>query len=196
MSDCFKQPKILGIIGSPRKNGNTDRLVDAVLGGAKAQNALIDKIYLSDLQFSSCTACEACKTAGQCTLDDDYSKIVSKMAESDIWVLGTPVYFWGPTGWFKSFVDRWYGARHEFDFSTKKAVIVIPFEDTNIKTGRHTEGMLKDALDYMKVEIIATLMAPGLLYKDDTEKDGFFLLEAEKIGRAIFSGCECHTQSN
>ena len=62
MSDRIHQPRILGIIGSPRKQGNTDRLVEAVLEGAKSRGALTDKMYLSDLQFSSCTACEACVT--------------------------------------------------------------------------------------------------------------------------------------
>ena len=57
MSDTMR---ILGIVGSPRKNGNTDILVEKVLTGAKNYNLEIEKIYLSDFLFKGCIGCNSC----------------------------------------------------------------------------------------------------------------------------------------
>jgi multimeric flavodoxin WrbA len=191
MTENLNKLKLLAIMGSPRKNGNTDRLVDEVLKGSESQNVIYDKVYLSDLNFDPCRACDACKKNKHCVVNDDYSKIFDLMKTSNIWILGTPVYFWGPTGWFKAFVDRWYGSHYEVDFSSKKAVIVIPFESSDIKTVRHTIGMIEDSLNYMKVEIISTLVAPGLKDKNDIMKNDHYLKQANKIGKDIINTYNC-----
>ncbi|MBC7098359.1 flavodoxin family protein [Candidatus Bipolaricaulota bacterium] len=48
---------VLGIVGSPRKRGNTDVLVSQVLAGARAHGAGTEKLYLDDVSIRPCKAC-------------------------------------------------------------------------------------------------------------------------------------------
>ncbi|UCD64003.1 MAG: flavodoxin family protein [Candidatus Zixiibacteriota bacterium] len=181
-SDSSEKLRVLGVVGSPRKGGNTDILVDAVLAGAERAGAESSKIYLGKLNLKPCRACEGCKKAGRCVNDDDMQLVLSQMDQSTIWVLGTPVYFWGPTGWFKAFVDRWYGAREHINFAEKKAILAVPFEDTKTATARHTVGMIKDALDYMKTPLLASIVVPGVLNKGDVNSHEETLAAASRAG--------------
>ena len=61
---------ILGIVGSPRKGGNTDTLVDTVLAGAAECGAVSEKIILQELSIAPCRACNYCKKHGKCIQDD------------------------------------------------------------------------------------------------------------------------------
>jgi multimeric flavodoxin WrbA len=58
--------KAIGIVGSPRKQSNTDLLVEAVLAGIAAEGAETEKIYLTDLTIRPCEACGACRDCGVC----------------------------------------------------------------------------------------------------------------------------------
>ncbi|UCE24149.1 MAG: flavodoxin family protein [Candidatus Zixiibacteriota bacterium] len=175
--------RVLGIVGSPRKRGNTDILVDEVLAGAREEGADFEKIYLSKLSIAPCRACEGCKKAGKCVNDDDMQLVAEKMNQSAIWVLGTPVYFWGPSGWFKAFMDRWYGVRKQVNFEDRSVIVVVPLEDTNAATARHTVGMIKDALDYLKSKILTSLVVPGVLNRGDVNSHEQKLAQARQAGR-------------
>ncbi len=177
-----KKIRVLGVVGSPRVGGNTDHMVDEVLKGAADAGAAHKKIYLSKLSIAPCRACEGCKTQGRCIVDDDMQAVLDDLKEHDIWVLGTPVYFWGPTAWFKAMLDRFYGARDHIDFSRKSAIVVVPMEDTNIATARHTVGMIADSLAYLKTKLLASIVAPGVLNKGEVGSHQDILAEARRAG--------------
>ena len=54
--------KVTGFVGSPRKNGNTDCLVQKMLEGASTKGAETQIVYLNDLNIKECQACMKCKT--------------------------------------------------------------------------------------------------------------------------------------
>lgn len=118
--------KVLGIIGSPRKNGNTDILVNSVLQGVKEKGFEVEKIYLSDLNFKGCIACEGCRKTCKCVLKDDLEDVYVKLEESDGIVLGSPTYFYNVTWLTKKFLDRLY-AYEVFD-ETDRSVWLSPNE--------------------------------------------------------------------
>lgn len=60
------QKRMLGIVGSPRRGGNTETLVDEVLRGAEESGVLTEKIILSEQRIAPCRACQACWTSGKC----------------------------------------------------------------------------------------------------------------------------------
>jgi hypothetical protein len=62
--------KVLGVVGSPRKGGNTDILVERVLSGAQKEGNTTNKIFLNDLNIKPCQACMSCKKTGRCAIDD------------------------------------------------------------------------------------------------------------------------------
>lgn len=181
-ADNDTRGRVLGVVGSPRVGGNTDRMVDEVLKGAAGEGAEYKKIYLSKLTIAPCRACEGCKTRGRCIVEDDMQAVLDDLKAYDIWVLGTPVYFWGPTAWFKAMLDRFYGAGKVIDFSKKAAIVVVPMEDTNLATARHTVGMIADSLAYLKTELLASIVAPGVLNKGEIDSHQEILAEARRAG--------------
>ena len=96
---------MLGIVGSPRQGGNTDILVDEILSGAREAGAQVEKIMLGELAIAPCQACYACRKGGGCVQRDDMEDLLAKMKSSSVWVLGTPVYWWGPSAQLKAFVE-------------------------------------------------------------------------------------------
>lgn len=119
--------KVLGIVGSPRKGGNTDILVEKVLSGAKEKGNTTNKIFLNDLNIKPCQACMSCKKTGKCAIDDDMQKVYAQILKSDCLVLGTPIYWLGATAQMKTFIDRWY-ALLDANYNTKlkgKSAIII-----------------------------------------------------------------------
>jgi len=100
--------KVLGIVGSNRKHGNTDILVKKVLEGVKSCNIDTELIYLSDYNFKSCIGCEGCSKTYKCVIKDDMSKIYELIDAADGIVVGSPTYFYNVNGLTKSFLDRLY----------------------------------------------------------------------------------------
>ena len=92
----------LYISGSPRRDGNTDFLLNITCektGG--------EFIRLSDHHIEPCTACWACRKSKQCTVDDDMTDIlIPRLLASDAIVLGTPVFFNNVSAQLKAFIDR------------------------------------------------------------------------------------------
>jgi multimeric flavodoxin WrbA len=178
--------RVLGIVGSPRRGGNTDILVDEVLAGAEEAGAETEKVILSKLDIGPCRACDACAKAGKCVQQDDIHALLEQMEQSDVWVFGTPVYYWGPTAQFKAFIDRWYSTEHQatklVEFKGKRVVLAVPLEGTE-HDARHAVGMIEDALAYKRSELFATIIAPGAGKKGAVRKHADVLATARRAGR-------------
>jgi multimeric flavodoxin WrbA len=98
--------KVLGIYGSPRKNGNSDLLLDKVLEGAGAAGAKIRKIYVRDLKISGCRECGGCDKTGECVVQDEMKNIYPFLWDSQIIFLSSPIFFYGLPAQAKMLVDR------------------------------------------------------------------------------------------
>jgi multimeric flavodoxin WrbA len=174
----------LGVVGSPRRGGNTEILVDEVLRGAQAAGAAVEKVVLSRLRIGPCRGCDHCRRTGVCVQEDDMPGLLKQMERSHVWVLGTPVYWWGPTAQFKAFLDRWYGAEGRMrTWVGRRAVLVVPLGDTDPRTARHTTGMLEDSLDWARVELFSTVLAPGVNDRGEVRQVPELLAAAYQAGR-------------
>jgi multimeric flavodoxin WrbA len=98
--------RVCGIVGSPKKSGNTDLLVSQVLEGAKSSGALVEKIHLNDLRIGPCQSCGVDPAPKFCLFDDDMRVIYSALKSSDGIVLGSPVYFDTVSAQTKLMIDR------------------------------------------------------------------------------------------
>jgi len=98
--------KVLGILGSPRKGGNTELLLEEALKGAEAEGAEIERLRLTDYSIIPCKECLACYKDGNCIILDDMAKIYPKLLEADIIILASPIFFYGVTAWAKALIDR------------------------------------------------------------------------------------------
>lgn len=100
--------KVLGIVSSPRKGGNTETLVSEVLASSQEAGAQTELLLLRDKSIRPCDGCRSCHKTGACHIRDDMAEIYPKMEAADAIVLGTPVYFWTVSGQCKVFIDRTY----------------------------------------------------------------------------------------
>ena len=176
--------KILAIIGSPRKGGNTDTIVNEIFSGAKEFSAETEKIMLNELSIGFCQACDSCSENGICQLNDDMTLVNEKISESDVLVLGTPVYYWGPTGQFKTFTDRLLATSRQGILKNKKVIFVIPLGGSE-SIARHTIGMLTDSFNYLNTNIFGKIISPQTMEVDDLQQKKEVLLKAREFGREV-----------
>ena len=101
-----RSTKVLGIFGSPRKGGNTERLLEETLKGAEKEGADVERLHIVRFHITPCTECLQCLEKGECVIQDDMQKIYPKLLESDIIILASPIFFYGITAWAKALVDR------------------------------------------------------------------------------------------
>ncbi|MEM2111931.1 MAG: flavodoxin family protein [Candidatus Bathyarchaeia archaeon] len=97
---------VLGIVGSPRIMGNTERLVDEALKAAREEGAHVELIRLANKDIKPCDACLSCRRTGECRIKDDFQPIFEKMIEADGIILSSPVYFGSATPQIKALIDR------------------------------------------------------------------------------------------
>lgn len=98
--------KLLGIVGSPRKSGNTEIIMKEVLKAGEREGAETELIHLIDFNLKPCDGCQTCFKTKKCAIKDGVEKIFGKMAEADGIIIGSPVYFQNITAQTKTFIDR------------------------------------------------------------------------------------------
>lgn len=100
--------KIVGLVGSPQKNGNIDTLLQKAMEGAKAQGAETALFYLNELNLHGCQGCYGCKKAGKCVVQDDMTQIYSAINGADAVIIGSPIYFGRFTAQLALAMDRFF----------------------------------------------------------------------------------------
>jgi len=99
--------KILGLIGSYRKLGNTEVLVKEALMEAQNLGAEVSVLRLTDLRIDPCKGCMACAfKQEECHIPDGWCTFRDRLMESDAVILGAPTYLLGPAGIVKMITDR------------------------------------------------------------------------------------------
>ena len=106
--------KVIGLVCSPRKNGNTETLVREALREARKNGAETEIIRTTDMRILPCDGCAHCHKEGKCRIDDDMQELYNKMLDADGIVLGSPVYFWSVSGHAKILMDRTYALRYPY----------------------------------------------------------------------------------
>lgn len=101
--------KALYISGSPRENSNTDPLLRNISSVIDGEGEFIK---LSDHDIQHCKSCWVCRDQDGCVIDDDMINIIiPKLLQSDVLVLGSPVYFNNVSSYLKMFMDRTWSIR-------------------------------------------------------------------------------------
>jgi len=180
--------KILGVVGSPRLQGNTHILVERILEGAEAGGVTTETLFLDDLSIRECIGCHACWQGTECTRRDDMNRVYPKIGESDVIVFGTPVYWYGPTALMKGFIDRFVYfncPEHCEDIRGTLAVVACPFEEESREAAALLEAFFEKCFVYLGMECAGTILAPGVTLKGEVRKCEATLAEAYDIGKAV-----------
>ena len=104
--------KILGLSFSPRERGNTELLMNEVLGAARQSGAETELYRTVEKNIQPCDACGSCFNTGECPIEDDMQELYVKMLEADGILFGTPVYFYNITAQGKCVIDRTIALNH------------------------------------------------------------------------------------
>ncbi|NDV26635.1 flavodoxin family protein [Desulfovibrio sp. JC010] len=163
---------ILGIEGSPRKKGNSHKMMETILAGASGQGCATTGVHLRDLKYDPCVGCEICRKEKACKrFEDDMTDLYPQVEEAKGLVLISPVHNYNVTSWMKAFIDRMY-CYYNFEDTRprawssrlsgqgRKAVIgAIAEQEEKINMGFTIEAMRMplEALGYEIVEELPVL---------------------------------------
>lgn len=103
--------KILGIAGSPVKEGNVEVFLDKMMGAvSKKPGVQVEVLNLSKVDIQDCTHCNFCirkqKPDRYCALNDDGQGVFEKLEAADIIVFASPVYFLRTSARMAALIDR------------------------------------------------------------------------------------------
>lgn len=164
--------KILGVAGSPRRGGNTDRLLAEVLKGAQSRGAEVKTIILNDLDIAPCQHCNACFEAGQCQFDDDMQLVYQELMTADRIVLASPIHFSSVTAQTKVMIDRCQAL-----WARKHKLNLPPLGDRRDRKGLFVSVGGRE---------LTNLFEPALA----TVKAFFNSLDIGYVGEIVFSGID------
>jgi multimeric flavodoxin WrbA len=180
--------KILGLVISQRRLGNSELLVKEIMSNVPGDNQL-DLIRLTDFNIRPCIACYRClEPDTQCPQDDDFNFIMDKIKDADALVIGVPVYILGPHGYYKMLNDRLVGS---FNYTARTAgkpcIIVIPYGTIGWQGYSRAAATILPRLLQMKVldcwEVHATLPAESFLNPEN-------ITYAQKLGQTLFTAAD------
>ena len=117
--------RVLGIVGSPRKGGNTEILVEEALASAREAGAETEIFLVADKTINGCDGCHSCFETGACKIRDDMQPLYEKMEAADAIIFGTPVYFHNYTAQAKAIIDRTFCYLREHNLKGKVAAPVL-----------------------------------------------------------------------
>jgi multimeric flavodoxin WrbA len=131
--------KVLAVLGSARKGGNTDTLLQALLEPLSETSDTEVVIYaLHELDIKPCRGCDTCRKMkdGFCVIKDDMQRLYPEFIAADLVVMASPIYWWSVSAQIKLFIDRLYGLDPETNtgfFRGKKVAVILTYygEDPN-----------------------------------------------------------------
>ena len=143
--------KILILCSSPRRNGNTNTVVQWCIEGASAAGAEVECIDVAHLSYKNngCIACYGCQKSDkyECVVQDDATPILKRIPDFDMLVFATPIYYCGPSAQLKLFMDRMF-CLVKINPETGEASNVSP--DQSLAVIATAGGELKDGLDLLE----------------------------------------------
>jgi len=160
----------LGISGTPLRNGNTDKLVKAVMGQFPGTGKFI---ALRNRELNYCRGCDRCQKTKRCVIKDGMQTLEKELLKADVIVLGTPAYFNNVSAHMKNFMDRTNCLYQTRALSGKKMVAVA--------IGEANRDSIQKALDalgaFSRIHSLHLLGEIGVLRKghQDLLEDGLVL---------------------
>lgn len=185
-----EKKKVLVLLGSPRRKGNSAVLAERIAAGAESAGATVETVFLHDLKISPCKSCYACQSPESkgCAVKDDMQPIYGKMLQAQAWVIASPVYWFTMSAQTKLWMDRGFAlaAYAKNPFSGKKIAIAMSYGDEDPFASGCVNALrtFQDAYRYAGARIV------GMVYGSAMESGAISanksLLEAaEDLGKKL-----------
>jgi multimeric flavodoxin WrbA len=200
--------KVLGIMGSPRRQSNTEILLDKALEGASEAGAQVEKVLVSNLKISPCLEIYACLKDGNCAIKDDMQALYEKLLEADHLIFASPIFFYGITSQAKAIIDRCQA------LWVRKHMLSMGKEDRRVRRGvlisvGATRGKklfdgavltVKYFFDAIGVKYSGDLLIRGIDNKGQIREHPTALEDAFRLGQELVRpdkiGIETHNEGN
>lgn len=185
---------VIGVAGSPRRNGNSTTLMRAALNAASDSGAQTREMHLNDLALKGCQGCGTCSPGGRCVLQDELTPVLDDLRNADCWVLASPIYFDGVSGQMKTFFDRCHTFCIDPDTQEvkaqltgkKRAAVIVTYEDKPRDDYRQQAGILASYLGWMGDFGEVEIMSEGKLGPADAARNrGDLVRAAGELGKRL-----------
>ena len=164
--------KVLIVLGSPRKRGNSAILAGRVADGAKSAGADVQSYYLHYMDIRPCTACDVCRedNAIDCNINDDMEGLYPRLRETDVLVIASPIYYFTVSAQTKLFMDRCYalGGPQGNALKGKRIGIVLTYEGLDPFSSGAVNAIrtFQDAFTYIGSHIVDMVYGSALAAGD------------------------------
>ena len=177
---------LLGIVGSPRKHGNSELFVKEVFLNLPGDWEL-KLVRLPELDIRPCRACYQCLFGDmKCPLDDDFPLALEALSESDAYVVAAPTYLLGPNASLKRFLDRGLSFYAHLDALWGKpavGVAIAGIEGMEGYTKLAVESFIKLTFGDLRASAVIYGALPGEIFLENGGKQ-----TAEKSAQALLEG--------
>jgi multimeric flavodoxin WrbA len=187
-----KIKKVLVLLGSPRRKGNSSTLASHIAQGAESAGAEVETVFLQGLKISPCRGCDTCKkddTQG-CAIKDDMQAIYPKLIGANAWVIASPVYWFTMSAQTKIFMDRCYAltAYAKNPFAGKRIAIAMSYGDADpVRSGCvNALRAFQDAYRYTGSKVVGMVYGSAMT-AGEIENNGALMREAEELGKRLVS---------
>jgi multimeric flavodoxin WrbA len=190
MTGTKKVKKVLVLLGSPRKKGNSAMLAQQISEGAESAGAVVDTVYLHGMKISPCQSCYACQKRDSkgCAIDDDMQLIYPKLVENDAWVIATPVYWFTMSAQTKLFMDRCFAlpAYEKDAFQGKRIAVAMSYGDTDPFTSGCVNALrtFQDAYRYAGAKIAGMVYGSAMEAGEITANQDL-MQRARELGKKL-----------
>ena len=185
--------KILILLGSPRKAGNTSVLADSLARGSEQAGARVETLFLHGLDISPCTGCNACQEedAQGCIIEDAMQDVYRKIIEADAVVFASPVYWFSVTAQLKTVIDRIYavGGGDKNVLGGKSFGILLAYADADpfISGAVNALRMFQDISAYLGANLAGAVY--GSAYEaGEIRNNQDVLKQAHELGMKLGTG--------
>lgn len=182
--------KVMAFMGSPRKDGNTEKVINALCKGAKESGHEVEVYNLSELDNKGCIACDACQLekVDFCAIDDKLTTLLPKIANADYIIVGTPIYVLHVSGDTKKFLDR-MRTFLKSDLTAKylpgKKYITVTCSGAPAAAFANVTEYLNQLFGFFQMHNAGNIIAGNLHKKDDIMGQVEILKQAEDMGRNL-----------
>lgn len=176
--------KIVILVGSMRKGGNTDLLAQSFAEGA-SKNNIVELVSVADYSINPCIGCNLCFTRENnlCFQNDDMTEIYDKLRNADIVAIASPVYFYGISAQLKAVIDRLHTPMRN-KFHIKKLALLLVRAATLPELFDPIKMQYQLILNFFHLEDLGMVLVRGVKEKGDIVKT-VALKQAYNLGLSI-----------
>lgn len=181
--------KIIGIVGSPREEGNTQKLVEIILTSCAENGAETTIFNLNNMDIKGCQSCYHCRTTDEgCAIKDDMPQLFEEIKQSDALIIGSPIYFGQMSAQLKIFIDRHYSQmKPDFRSEIGKKDLILVYTQGNSDIDRfkqYIDSTLR-LYSFMGYKVKDIMIAPGLRKIDAIYQETMLVQKAKEIGKQL-----------